>query len=52
MIVTVECAHCGAETQMDICGAVKAIIEAAEHRSIFGGFLCTQCGETDEDAED
>lgn len=47
MKVTVECGKCGAETQIDICDTIRAIIEAAEHASIFGGFLCTDCGEAD-----
>lgn len=47
MIVTVECANCKADTKFDLGLAVKAIIDAAEYQTIFGGFLCTECGEVD-----
>ncbi|MBT9174042.1 MAG: hypothetical protein DDT21_02453 [Syntrophomonadaceae bacterium] len=45
MKLTVECGKCGAETKIGLSGAIQAIIEAAEHTSVFGGFLCTDCGE-------
>lgn len=46
MVVIVECRGCGAEIGVDVCGAIRAIVEAAERKSIFGGFLCAECGET------
>jgi hypothetical protein len=45
--LSVECGKCGAETEIGLSGAIRAIVEAAEHTSIFGGFLCTDCGEAD-----
>lgn len=49
MKVTVECTKCGNEITIDICNAVRAVIEAAEHKSIYAGFLCTECGEADDE---
>jgi hypothetical protein len=50
--ITVECAKCGAENNIDIRDAVKAIIESADRNFIFVGFLCTECGEAEEADED
>ncbi len=48
MKVTVECSKCGTANRIDACDAVRAVIEAADHDSIFAGFLCTECGEAEE----
>jgi glutamine synthetase len=47
--VTVEYNKCGTEITIDTCNAIRAIIEAAENKSIFSGFICTECGEDDDE---
>lgn len=49
MKVTVEYNKCGTEITIDTCNAIRAIIEAAENKSIFSGFICTECGEDDDE---
>ena len=51
MKITVECAVCGKQTEIKVCDAICAIVEAAKHESIFGGFICAECGEADDDEE-
>lgn len=49
MKVTVECAKCSTETKIDVSDAIHAIMDATERGSIWAGFLCTECGESEDD---
>ncbi|MGS0764401.1 hypothetical protein [Syntrophomonas curvata] len=49
MKVNIECANCGAQTKADIVGIIRTLVDCSQRDSIYGGFLCSDCGGQEND---
>jgi hypothetical protein len=43
MKITIECGSCGRTVETDVVNIIKTLIECAERKSVYGGFLCEDC---------
>lgn len=49
MTVKVECQACGVELKVKLEDVITSLIDCVERDSIYCGYLCTTCGESEEE---
>lgn len=49
MFVSIECNQCGKVMNTNVSEVIKCILDCVDNKSIYSGFLCSECAEEVED---